>query len=110
MTMHFYQVMWIKLGRYPDEICPKCKINHRKGSPSKNEMRIQQTFYYEASLSNNRVPNEYRWKTYRCIDCDMFVMFIEHHIRPKNMTELNSIVDSITIELIKQNDKFRFDK
>ena len=97
------------MGRYPDEICPKCRINHRKGLASKKEKPMQQTFYYESHLSNNRVPNEYRWKTYRCIDCNIIVMFIEHH-NVKSTTELNAVVDSITVEMIKLNDKFRFDK
>ena len=97
------------MGRYPEEICPKCKKNHRKGK-GVSEKPMQQTLYYEASLSNNRIPNEYRWKTYRCIDCNVVVMFIEHHIQPKTSTELNTIVDSVTVELIKLNEKFRFGK
>ena len=95
------------MGRYPDEICPKCKKNHRKGIKSKGEKSMQQTFYYEAHLSNQRVPNQYRWKTYRCIDCEMIVMFIEHS-PVSNVTELNNTVKSITVELIKQNKNFRY--
>lgn len=93
------------MGRYPKEVCPNCQKNHRKGNSE--EMKIQQTFYYEAHLSNQNVPNEYRWKTYRCIDCNIFVMFIEHS-EVKNISELNQTIKSITVHLIKQNKNFKF--
>ena len=86
------------MGRYPNEICPGCKKNHRKGK-DKFEKRNQQTFYYEAHLSNQSVKNEYRWKTYRCIDCNMVVMFIEHVV--KDIEGVNDLVNSIAVNLIR---------
>lgn len=69
---------------------------------------MQQTFYYEPHLSNDKIPNEYRWKTYRCEDCNMVVMFITHHKEVKNATELNSVIDSMTIKMIKLNKNFKW--
>lgn len=37
-------------------------------------------------------------------------MFIEHHTRPKTASELKSVIDSITVEMIKLNEKFRHAK
>lgn len=97
------------MPRYPTEICPKCQKNHRKGLESRGEMKNQQTFYYEAHLSNIRVPNQYRWKTYRCTDCNLIVMFITHE-QVKNSTQLNKLVNSVTVHLIQLNDNFEFGK
>ena len=97
------------MPRYPTEICPKCKKNHRRGKKEEGEhLPIQQTFYYEAHLSNQRNPNQYRWKTYSCIDCNMYVMFVEHHNEPKNIKKLDKIINSITIHLIKLNKNFKY--
>jgi len=86
------------MARYPNEICPQCKKNHRKGK-DKFEQRIQQTFYYEAHLSSKTPNAEYTWKTYRCIDCNMYVMFITHHVT--GIKGVNKLVESIAVNLIR---------
>lgn len=96
------------MAKYPNEICPKCQKNHRKGRKSEGEQPMQQTFYYEAHLSNQRNPNRYRWKTYRCIDCKIFVMFVEHFDEPKNMKQLNKLINAMTVNIIRLNKNFKY--
>ena len=90
------------MARYPNEICPQCKKNHRKGK-DKFEKRNQQTFYYEAHLASKTPNAEYTWKTYRCIDCNMYVMFITHHV--KDIQGVNKLVESIAVNLIRLDSK-----
>ena len=98
------------MARYPNEICPKCQKNHRRGRKSDgwirkdwSELPMQQTFYYEAHLSSKTPNAEYTWKTYRCFDCNMYVMFITHHV--KNIQGVNKLVDSIAVNLIRLDAK-----
>jgi len=92
------------LARYPNEICPKCQKNHRRGRRLESEhLPMQQTFYYEAHLSSKTPNAEYTWKTYRCIDCNMYVMFITHHV--KDIQGVNKLVDSIAVNLIRLDAK-----
>jgi len=97
------------MAKYPKDICPKCQKNHRRGIKSKGELSNQQTFYYEAHLSNQRNPYEYRWKVYWCIDCNIYVMFVEHFDEPRNVKQLNKLINSMTVNIIRLDKNFKYE-
>jgi len=54
------------MPRYADRCCPVCFKRTK--------------MYYDRNLSNNNLPNQYRTRTFRCGNCDIMLVFVEHFV------------------------------